>query len=243
MQPDITQYRSFYDARLGTIARRLIRARLRALWPHVDGMTIVGLGYATPYLAPFVDTAQVVACMPAEQGAVAWPRSGRNRVALADDTNLPFDDGSIDRAILIHSLETSEVWRSLLRQTWRMLKPDGRLIVVVPNRRGLWSLTGDTPFADGHPYSRGQLQRLLAEAMFLPETWEGALYGPPARWRFIMRTGRAWERMGRTLYPRLPGVWIVEASKTMYVPAAGATPTTSRRARLAPATAQLTRTS
>ncbi|MCC6918541.1 MAG: class I SAM-dependent methyltransferase [Alphaproteobacteria bacterium] len=244
MQPDISQYRAFYDARLGTISRRLIRARLRAIWPRVDGLTIVGLGYATPYLAPFVDTANVVACMPAEGGAVAWPRAGRNRVALGDDTNLPFDDASIDRVILIHSLETSEVWRSLLRQVWRMLRPDGRLIVVAPNRRGLWSFLGDTPFADGHPYSRGQLQRRLGEAMFLPERWEGALYGPPARWSFVMRTGRAWERLGRTLYPGIPGVWIVEASKAMYAPAAPARPNASRRPRLAPAAArQLTRTS
>jgi SAM-dependent methyltransferase len=243
MQPDITQYRSFYDGRLGTIARRLVRARLRAMWPRVDGLTIVGLGYATPYLAPFVDTARVVACMPAEQGAVAWPRSGRNRVALADDTNLPFDDSSIDRAILIHSLETSEVWRSLLRQVWRMLRPDGRILIVAPNRRSLWSFMGETPFGDGHPYSRGQLQRRLTEAMFVPEAWDGALYGPPARWRMVMRTGRAWERLGRALYPGIPGVWLVEATKSMYAPAAGATPTANRRTRLTAAGARLTRTS
>lgn len=235
MRPDIGQFRAFYDSRLGTIARVLVRRRLRALWPQVDGLTIVGLGYATPYLGPFVDeAARVVAAMPAEQGAVAWPRSGRNKVALADDTNLPFDDGSVDRVIVVHGLETSEVWRALLRQIWRVLRPDGRLIVVTPNRSGLWSSFGDTPFGHGHPYSRGQLERLLGEALFLPESWEAALYGPPTKARWLMRNGKMWERTGRALWRRMPGLWIAECSKTMYAPSVGATPTPARRAALAP---------
>ncbi len=238
MRPDIAQFRAFYDSRLGTIARVLVRRRLRALWPRVDGLTIVGLGYATPYLGPFVDeAASVTALMPAEQGAVAWPRAGRNKVALADDTNLPFDDGSIDRVIVVHGLETSEVWRSLLRQIWRVLKPDGRLIVVTPNRGGLWSAFGDTPFGLGHPYSRGQMERLLGEALFLPENWDAALYGPPSKTRWIMRNGKLWERVGRMLWRRMPGLWIAECSRSLYAPSVGATPTPVRRTALAPSAA------
>lgn len=235
MRPDIAQFRAFYDSRLGTIARVLVRRRLRALWPRVQGLTIAGLGYATPYLGPFVDeAATVVAVMPAEQGAVGWPRSGRNRVALADDTNLPLEDGSLDRVILVHGLETSDVWRGLLRQIWRALKPDGRLIVVAPNRGGLWAAFGDTPFNHGHPYSRGQLNRLLNEAMFLPETWDSVLYGPPSKARWIMRNGKVWERIGRLFWRRMPGLWIAECSKTMYAPSMGATPTPARRPALVP---------
>lgn len=235
MRPDIGQFRAFYDSRLGTIARVLVRRRLRAIWPQVGGLTIAGFGYATPFLGPFVDdAAAVVAAMPAEQGAVGWPRSGLNRVVLADDTNLPFEDGSLDRVILVHGLETSDVWRSLLRQVWRVLKPDGRLMVVVPNRGGLWASFGDTPFGHGHPYSRGQLNRLLGEALFLPETWDGVLYGPPSKARWIMRNGRMWERAGRLLWRRMPGLWIAECSKTMYAPSMGATPTPARRRVIAP---------
>lgn len=229
MRTDIAQFRAFYDSRLGTIARRLVRRRLRLVWPNVKGMAVVGIGYATPYLAPFVDEAShVVASMPAEQGAVAWPRAGPNRVTLADDTNLPFDDGAIDRVVVIHGLETSEVWRTLLRQIWRILKPDGRLIVVVPNRRGMWASMGDTPYGQGRPYSRGQMERLLGDSLFLAERWEGALYGPPVRARLVMRTGRAWERFGRFLYPGMPGVWIIEASKAMYAPAVPPAPASTR---------------
>ncbi len=220
MHPDIAEFRDFYDSRLGTIARRLVRRRLRALWPSVKGQTVVGFGYATPYLAPFVDeAAATIALMPGAQGAVAWPRGGRNRVALCEETDLPLPDGGIDRVLVVHGLETSEVWRTLLRQIWRALKPDGRLMVVTPNRSGLWSIAGNTPYGHGHPYSRGQLARLLADAMFAAEAWDGCLYGPPAKSRFVMRTGKAWERFGRTVYPRMSGLLIVEASKAMAAPA------------------------
>lgn len=233
MRPDIGQFRAFYDSRLGTIARILMRRRLRTLWPKVHGLDILGLGYATPYLGPFVDeAASVIAAMPAEQGAVAWPRSGKNRVALADDTNLPFDDGSLDRVILIHGLETSDAWRSLLRQVWRVLKPDGRLIVVAPNRGGMWAAFGEQPFSHGHPYSRGQLERLLREALFVAETWDTVLYGPPSQARWIMRNGKLWERMGRMLWRRMPGLWIAECSRSMYAPSVGATPSRARRTQL-----------
>jgi hypothetical protein len=80
----------------------------------------------------------------------------------------------------------------------------------------LWAAFGETPFAHGHAYTRGQLERVLTKALFTPENWARTLYGPPARRSFIMRTGRGWERLGRALYPRLSGLLIVEASKTMY---------------------------
>lgn len=240
MRPDIAHFRAFYDSRLGTIARVLVRRRLRALWPRVHRMDILGLGYATPYLGPFVDeAARVVAAMPAEQGAVAWPRSGRNRVVLGDETGLPFEDGSIDRVVLVHGLEISDAWRGLLRQIWRVLKPDGRLLVVVPNRSGMWSAFGDQPFGHGHPYSRGQLERLLKDALFLPEIWDSALYGPPSKTRWIVRNGRIWERIGRIFWRHMPGLWIADCSKSMYSPSAGATPTPARRPALAPAPARM----
>jgi SAM-dependent methyltransferase len=238
MRPDIAQFRAFYDSRLGTIARVLVRRRLRALWPQVRGQSILGLGYATPYLGPFADElTHVLAAIPAEVGAAVWPRSGKNRVTLADETQLPFEDGSFDRVILIHGLESSDAWRVMLRQVWRVLKPDGRLLIVTPNRSGMWSAFGDTPFGHGHPYSRGQLDRLLGDALFLPEHWDAALYGPPSRTRWIMRNGKLWERLGRTLWRRMPGLWIAECSKTMYAPSTTASPRVARRPALSPATA------
>ncbi len=233
MHPDLSIFRQFYDSRLGTIARRLVRRRLRMIWPDVKGLDVAGLGYATPYLAPFVgEAARVIALMPAQQGAAVWPRQGPSCVALVHETDLPLDDGSIDRVLLVHGLETSEVWRTQLRQIWRVLRPDGRLLIVAPNRRSLWSASTRTPFGYGHPYSRGQLDRLVRDAMFTPERFDEVIYGPPVNSALVMRTGRIWERMGRVVLRGSAGLLIVEATKAMLAPTGGL-----RRApaRLAPA--------
>ena len=50
MHIDVTDLRDFYLTPLGQIVRRILLHRLRARWRHVDGQTVIGLGFATPYL-------------------------------------------------------------------------------------------------------------------------------------------------------------------------------------------------
>jgi hypothetical protein len=57
---------------------------------------------------------------------------------------------------------------------------------------------------------------LLREALFSPLGWTEALAVPPFRRRPWIRTGVAWERVGRTLWPAFAGVIIVEATKQLY---------------------------
>ena len=66
MRPDVIDLNQFYEDHAGQVARRLVRRCLRQIWPQVDGLSLMGLGYATPYLRPFVDEAErVFAVMPA----------------------------------------------------------------------------------------------------------------------------------------------------------------------------------
>ena len=62
---------------------------------------------------------------------------------------------------------------------WRVLSPEGRLMLVVPNRRGVWARLDNTPFGQGRPYSRRQLEVLVRDALFTPLDLSGALYLPP----------------------------------------------------------------
>ena len=43
----------------------------------------------------------------------------------------------------------------------------------------MWAAADNTPFGDGHPFSRGQLEQLLRDHSFVPEQWRDALYLPP----------------------------------------------------------------
>lgn len=218
MHSDVVDLRDFYASRLGQVSRHLIRRRVRALWPDVAGQTVLGLGYATPYLRQFGDeAARVLALMPAAQGVLHWPSEGPNRAALADETELPLPDFSVDRVLMVHGLECVDHLNDMLREVWRVMNSSGRLMVVVPNRRGIWARTDRTPFGQGHPYSPSQLSRLLRDHMFTPARTMGALFMPPIRSGALLGTAAAWERVGSRWFPTFPGVIICEASKQLYV--------------------------
>jgi SAM-dependent methyltransferase len=105
---------------------------------------------------------------------------------------------------------------ALLREVWRVLASGGRLLAVVPNRRGLWARMDTTPFGHGRPYSRSQIVQLLRETWFTPTGWSEALYVPPIGRGWFLRSAAIWERTGSTISAPFPGVHIVEASKQVY---------------------------
>ena len=217
MRPDVIDLRAFYASPLGATAQRLVRRQIRAFWPDLSGLRVLGLGYATPFLRPFRDEAErVLAIMPAPQGVVHWPGEGPGLVALADEGELPFPDASVDRVLVVHGLEVADHPPGMLREIWRVLTPAGRILVVVPNRRGLWARLERTPFAHGRPFSSSQLTGILRESLFTPTRWGGALYVPPSERRMVLRAALAIENAGQSWWPRFSGVHVVEASKQIY---------------------------
>ncbi len=234
MPLDSPELEAFYESRMGQVARRLISRRLREQWPDLSGQRLLGFGYATPYLRSFAEAERALAVMTEAQGAVPWGASGRVQTALVNEHSLPFPDAMFDCVLVVHGLEAVESLRPTLRELWRVLTSEGRLIVVAPNRASLWAQLETSPFGHGQPYTRGQLERLLVQSLFQPEAWELALFMPPFGRSRSIRTGNAWERVGHRLWPRLAGVHIVLASKSLYLPAPVKA---ARRHALAPAMA------
>lgn len=217
MWSDVVDLRDFYASPRGQVAQRMVRAQISQLWPDLSGQRLLGIGYATPFLGGLGREAErTLAVMPAGQGVLHWPVTGGGRVALSDEAELPFADNSIDRIVVAHALEFSEQWRPMMREIWRVLAGGGRLIVIVPNRRGLWAQFERTPFGRGQAYSRDQLVRLLRETLFTPFQVYPALYVPPASSRMVLASASAWERLGRRWFARLAGVFVVEAGKQLY---------------------------
>ena len=140
MSIDVVDLRNFYGQRLGVVARRFIGRGIRSLWGNTAGQRVLGIGYATPYLGLFREEAErCFALMPAGQGVVKWPTSRPALSALVDENELPLADSAIDRVMLVHALEMTNDPGALLREVWRVLASGGRLLAVVPNRRGLWA--------------------------------------------------------------------------------------------------------
>ena len=214
---DAVDLREFYARPTGQVAQRVIRQHLRQMWPDVTGLDVMGVGYTTPYLGLFrPEAARTVAAMPARQGVLHWPPGEPGLTALVDESELPFPDLSMDRVLLVHSVECSENLRHMLREAWRVLSDSGRLIIIAPNRRGIWARLERSPFAHGQPYSPGQLSRLLRDNMFTPVRSRVGLFVPPSHARLVLSSARAWEEIGRRLFPAFGGVVMVEAAKEIY---------------------------
>jgi len=232
MHLDVVDLKQFYDSRLGLLATRTLRRRMRELWPSVAGLRVLGLGYATPFLRPMVDEAErVVAFMPAGQGVHRWPQGEPGRVALIEETELPVRDSMFDRVLLVHTLENTEHLRPMLREIWRVLAPEGRILIIAPNRRGLWARFERTPFGQGRPFSQPQLNRLLRDNMFSPNAVKPALYFPPSKRGIVLRASGALERFGERIgATAIAGALLIEGGKQVYA----ATPRAARTRRLRP---------
>lgn len=234
MSVDVIDLRAFYASPLGQVARHFVGRVIGDFWGPLGGLRVLGLGYATPYLGGVREVCErTLAFMPAHQGVVNWPATGRSASAMVDPLVMPLPDASIDRVLVVHALETVESPRELLHEIWRILTPGGRLILVAPNRRGLWARMDTTPFGHGQPFSRSQLRDLMRQTLFSPEGWAETLYLPPLRSRFLLRTATAWERIGSGLSLPMAGLHVVDATK-QFNRAVAVRSATRRATRLAP---------
>jgi SAM-dependent methyltransferase len=231
MSIDVADFRNFYAQRLGVVARRFVGRGIRARFADTRGLCMLGIGYPTPYLGLFREEAErCLAFMPAAQGVLKWPTARPTLAALVDEYELPLADAAVDRILVVHGLEMADDPGALLRECWRVLAGGGRLLAVVPNRRGLWARIDTTPFGQGRPYSRAQITYLLRDTWFTPIGWGEALYVPPIARGWFLRSAVAWERAGATISAPFAGVHIVEATKQVY----RAIPVRRERRRLVP---------
>ena len=216
MPQDVRDLTAFYDAPLGQLARRAILREIRGFWPDLRNYRVLGYGFAVPYLRALAEAERAIAAMPAPFGVMAWP-AGKNAALLCEEDALPFPDVFFDRILIVHGLESAESLRALLRQLWRVLAPEGRILLVAPNRASLWAQVQVSPFGHGRPFSRMELESLLKDALFEPGRWARALYAPP--FETVTRSGAGWEKVGARLFPGIGGVHVVEAAKSLYAAA------------------------
>jgi len=232
MHLDVTDLRAFYyQTGLGRMAQRAVRGRVLDFWPSLSGMTVVGYGFAVPLLRPYLGRARrVVSIMPGPQGVMAWPPGQANLSVLADETGWPLPTGTVDRVLVMHGLEASAQPAPLMDEIWRVLAPEGRALLVLPNRSGLWSRRDVTPFGHGRPYSLRQIETQLKKHRFVPERHAAALFSPPSQRRFWLKLSPMWERAGSAISSHLAGgVLLVEASKRVYAPTQRGLPEAVRR--------------
>ena len=208
---------AFYQSRLGQAAKRLVSERMISLWGECEGQRVLGIGYPSPLLPLWQDqAASCIGVVPEEIGEVRQSSERGQTLCLAPEQKLPFPEGLFDRVFLLHALEEADSPRQLLREAWRVLAPEGRIVVAVTNRRSMWSLVDSKPFGHGRPWTRRQMVRFLNDHLFQVTASTTAVHLPPLDWRIITGAANSWERAGEFVLPGLGGVVLVEAVKRLY---------------------------
>ncbi|MFC3050443.1 class I SAM-dependent methyltransferase [Kordiimonas pumila] len=240
MHPDVLTIYRFYQSAFGQQVAQLIAGRILQFLPVRPDAVTVGLGYCLPYLDRLAartlaaSGGRFVAFMPARQGVCHWPGHTDNRTCLVEPLDLPLADSSVDHMILVHALEHAARPSALLREIWRVLAPNGHVVIVVPNRLRAWSAAEATPFGHGRPYSKGQLFSVMSDQMLAPDNWDTALAMPPFFIHKMPRLMRFGDKVGAMLSRNLGGALVVHAQKQVY----GALPKGSAKAQGVPVLTQ-----
>lgn len=223
MLPSAYDLKEYYATPQGQGVFRLLLRRFAAWWPDAElsGEIMIGAGFVAPYLEASAMPRQKFALLPGQMGAMNWPAGGPQRCALADRGVWPLASASVDYILMVHELEYAEDPSVVLDEAWRALKPEGRLILVVPNRTGLWARAEKTPFGHGRPFTSTQLHELLRDHNFSLERSSGALLAPP--FRNVTLTNKVAPFMEKLtpVCSALCGVIVAEASKRLYSPIRG----------------------
>lgn len=218
LHPDVVGLRQFYSSALGQAVRRDIGHAIAGFCQHItDEHIVVGLGFSLPYLRIFLDqAAHILPIMFPATGAMYWPVDKENHTILCHDTTLPLRDNSVHYVLLCHMAEHSAQLDEVLTEIYRILLPGGRVLLIVPNRLGVWTRSDVSPFGSGHPYQISQIRARAERTHLTFSRAETALFYPPSQSRLVMRLSRTLEKLGRIMLPNFGGVLLVELEKQLY---------------------------
>lgn len=219
MAVDILDLTRFYETPLGRGVQALLCAQIERLWPQAAGPDeqILGYGYTPPLAETLWPEADWHFLMPHQQGVMAAQKDAPQSI-LTGETAWPVRDDSVNRLLVLHGLEAANELELVLDEAWRVLRPNGRGLFIVPNRRGFWARGDKTPFGAGRPFSGNQLRTSLHRTGFVPGRMQTALFVPPGLAQKLQGAPAWVELMTGFIAPRFGGVWLVEAVKQVPAP-------------------------
>ena len=215
---DILTLNHYYSSPTGRASAHLLQRAIARHWqPIAQNERICCVGYAVPWLEWLdAQSHQLCHAMPASLGSIQWPTNSASRCLMHEDDHLPLARESLNRILLVHALEHTRHISTLLYDCWRALVPMGRVLLIVPHRRGMWVRNAHTPFGHGVPYTNGQITRAAHETGFEVIGRSSALFAPPVQPAIYTRIAPAMEWAGRLFMPFAGGVLLLALEKQVY---------------------------
>ncbi|MEO8536490.1 MAG: class I SAM-dependent methyltransferase [Betaproteobacteria bacterium] len=137
---------------------------------------------------------------------------------IADPHGLPFSENSIDLIVMPHALEFTDDPHLMLREAWRVVRPDGQIVISGFNPFSLFGSKryfgrGATPPWTGNFIPLYRLKDWLTLLGFDAVGGRFDCYAPPfAQEKWLRRFG-FFEKMGDRWWPITGGVYYLRATK------------------------------
>lgn len=211
----------FYKTPLGEVVQVYINDIVQKFIPeNTKNQFILGLGYVTPYLDQSLTEKNTLLSFTFDQmGGIIWPNAEHSHTAIVHENHLPIANKSVDRLIIVHGLECCQNTEQLLKEVNRIIAPDGEILIIFPNKTGVWSHTATTPFAHGAHYTMSQLSNILLKQGFNIEAEERLLYFPPIQSLYTQSFFAPVEMMGSYFLPYFSGLNAITAkNRTIIIP-------------------------
>jgi SAM-dependent methyltransferase len=162
-----------------------------------------------------------LACARTRRAALVTSRPVEGAALVAEPAALALQSDSVDVMLLPHTLEFAPDPHEVLREAARVLAGEGELVVLGFEPLGSWSLRssftrGGCPPGIVRTIPAARLADWLKLVGFEVGAADRYLYAPPIRG---MRTARArtfLERLGRRVFPRLSGAYLLHARKRVH---------------------------
>ena len=209
------KYNTWYKSPLGRVCLELEKTALVEIAKPRLGERALDIGCGTGvFTLELARHGANVTGVDRSEGMISLARSLAARDGLqagftfVDAEALPFPDGEFDLVVAVTVLCFAADPGRLLRESLRVLKPDGRLVIGELNSLSPWAWWRrakrrfvKSSFAGARFFSPRELQTLLRENGLQVEGLRTLLYFPPVNRLFLMRRYQFFERRGQRLFP------------------------------------------
>ena len=214
MYLDILNYQKFYLSAIGKFLAHRIENQLKKYCYLYDNQNIGCFGYAHPYLSFLKEYNLSISYCYSKRMGISDEAVIKGKKILIDEERIPFQDSFFDHAFLIHYLENNHNTKLSLREIWRSLSPEGKLYIIIPNKKSSWYLSDKSPFSSGNGFSKKQISQLLEESFFDIQSIERLIYFPNLNIKFINHD--LIEKFGSILFKYFNGVYFCVVKKRIY---------------------------
>lgn len=194
----VDQLNTWYQKPLGVALARAIKQHLDCKLPELLGDFLLQLG---------IDEQQAwLEKSPVRHKFILTSTRQRKTSAIVECSALPFTDESIDVVFLPHTLEMVVNPDRVLSEVFRIIVPEGYLLIAGFNPLSLWGVHHLLKITDSHaPWrnhfmSMWRLRRTLVQLGFMVTAIEDIFYRPPVQHENLLNKLMFLETLGRMVW-------------------------------------------